>query len=132
MMSLKLTVLQQSKEQGFDSYEIQISLREDCLLKAARVFMVFEVLEKIGEVIKSVPAVEQLEEEQFDHIFQVTIISQKNQQEDIEKKIMKVSEVDKVDVHAIEFRTVTSCSYCKRKMRLFQKIKTNKPRPYEI
>ena len=61
-----MTVLQQSKEQGFTSYEIHITLREDCLLKAARVFMIFEVLEKIGEVIKSVPAVEQLEEEQFD------------------------------------------------------------------
>ena len=32
--------------------------------------MVFEVLEKIGEVIKSDPSVEQLEEEQFDHVFQ--------------------------------------------------------------
>ena len=51
----ELTVLQQSKEQGFTSYEIHIRLREDCLLKAARVFMIFEVLEKIGEVIKSVP-----------------------------------------------------------------------------
>ncbi len=96
----EITVLQQSKEQGFDSYEIQIRLREDCLLKAARVFMVFEVLEKIGEVIKSVPSVEQLEEEQFDHSFSVTIIS-KEQKEDIQKKIMKVSEVDGVDVHPL-------------------------------
>src|SRR4051794_27229281 len=32
----ELTVLQQSKDLGFSSYEISISLREDCLLKAAR------------------------------------------------------------------------------------------------
>ena len=37
---------QQSKEQGFNSFEITISLREDCLLKAARVYMIFEVLEE--------------------------------------------------------------------------------------
>ena len=92
--------MQQSKEQGFSSYEIHINLREDCLLKAARVFMIFEVLEKIGEVIKSVPAVEQLEEEQFDSSFMVTLVS-KDSQEDIQKKIMKVSEVEKVDVHSI-------------------------------
>ncbi len=98
----ELTILQQSKEQGFDSYEIHIHLREDCLLKAARVFMIFEVLEKIGEVIKSVPSVEQLEEEQFDHSFSVTIIS-KEKKDDIQKKIMKVSEVDKVDVHPLNF-----------------------------
>src|SRR5690606_89324 len=57
------TVIQQSKEQGFDAYEISIALRADCLLKAARVYMIFEVLEKSGEVIKATPSVEQLEEE---------------------------------------------------------------------
>ena len=108
----ELTVLQQSKEQGFTSYEIHITLREDCLLKAARVFMIFEVLEKIGEVIKSVPAVDQLEEEQFDSIFMVTVIS-KESQEDIEKKIMKVSEVEKVDVHALNFETLRDASNAK-------------------
>ncbi|WP_419392473.1 chemotaxis protein CheW [Cytobacillus praedii] len=94
------TVLQQSKEQGFETFEITVALREDCLLKAARVFMIFEILEKIGEVIKSNPAVDQLEEEQFDHEFTVTIVS-KEMKDDIQKKLMKVSEVDKVDVNPI-------------------------------
>ena len=66
MMNLNGQYFQQSKDQGFNSFEISIALREDCLLKAARVFMVFEVLEKSGEVIKSHPPVEVLEEEQFD------------------------------------------------------------------
>ncbi len=92
--------------------KLHITLREDCLLKAARVFMIFEVLEKIGEVIKSVPAVDQLEEEQFDSIFMVTVIS-KESQEDIEKKIMKVSEVEKVDVHALNFETLRVASIAK-------------------
>ncbi|WP_419883847.1 chemotaxis protein CheW [Peribacillus sp. B-H-3] len=97
----ELTVLQQSQEQGFSNYEITISLREDCLLKAARVFMVFEVLEKIGEVIQSNPSAEQLEEEQFDHSFTVTVISKENK-EDLKKKVMKVSEVEHVEIHAID------------------------------
>lgn len=96
----EFTVLQQSKEQGFDSYEITVSLREDCLLKAARVYMIFELLEKIGEVIKSTPPAEQLEEEQFDQEFTVTFVS-KEPLEDIKKKIMKVSEVEKVEIEAI-------------------------------
>ncbi|CAM3738504.1 chemotaxis protein CheW [Mesobacillus thioparans] len=98
----EMTVLKQSKEQGFGVYEIEIGLREDCLLKAARVYMVFEVLEKIGEVIKANPSVEQLEEEQFDDEFSVTFISRENP-EDIKGKIMKVSEVVKTDVRPIEF-----------------------------
>lgn len=94
------TVLQQSIEQGFQTYEITIALREDCLLKAARVFMVFEVIEKLGEVIKSTPSVDQLEEEQFDQEFTVTIVS-KEPMSDIQSKVMKVSEVDRVDIHSI-------------------------------
>ncbi|MCM3400809.1 chemotaxis protein CheA [Cytobacillus oceanisediminis] len=91
------TVIQQSKEQGFESYEISIALRADCLLKAARVYMVFEVLEKSGEVIKSTPLVEQLEEEQFDQEFSVTIVT-KETPEDIRQKLLKVSEVERIEV----------------------------------
>jgi two-component system, chemotaxis family, sensor kinase CheA len=97
----ELTVLKQSREQGFGVFEIVIALREDCLLKAARVFMVFEVLEQIGEVIKATPSVDQLEEEQFDQEFSVTLVS-KEIPEDIKGKIMKVSEVVKTEVRSLE------------------------------
>lgn len=95
------TVLQQSKDQGFNSFEISIGLREDCLLKAARVFMVFEVLEKSGEVIKSHPPVELLEEEQFDQQFTVTMVTTESGEE-IKKKILMVTEVDQVVVNALD------------------------------
>ena len=95
------TVLQQSKDQGFNSFEISIALHEDCLLKAARVFMVFEVLEKSGEIIKAHPPVEVLEEEQFDQQFTVTMVS-KESSEEIKKKIMKVSEVGHVVINDID------------------------------
>ncbi|MEI2663870.1 chemotaxis protein CheA [Rossellomorea sp. LJF3] len=91
------TVIQQSHEQGFRCYEISVSLREDCLLKAARVYMVFEVLGKLGEVIKSLPTVDQLEEEQFDHSFVIAVVS-KEEAVHIESAVRKVSEVDEVSV----------------------------------
>ena len=94
------TILSQSAEQGFGAYEISVSLREDCLLKAARVFMVFEILEKNGDVIKSSPTVEKLEEEQFDSVFHVAFISNETA-EDLQKMLLKVSEVEKVEVLAI-------------------------------
>ncbi|MGE7903668.1 chemotaxis protein CheW [Peribacillus sp. NPDC094092] len=95
------TVLQQAKDQGFNRFEISIGLRENCLLKAARVFMVFEVLEKSGEVIKSHPPVELLEEEQFDQQFTVTMVTTESSEE-IKNKIMKVTEVDQVVVNALD------------------------------
>lgn len=94
------TVLEQSVEQGFQSYEINISLRDDCLLKAARVYMVFEILEKLGEVIKSSPTVEKLEEEQFDTDFSVAFVTQEPAN-DLTQKLMKVSEVELVNVQPI-------------------------------
>ncbi|MBQ0139329.1 MAG: chemotaxis protein CheA [Kurthia sp.] len=94
------TVLEQSAEQGFSKYEITVSLREDCLLKAARVYMIFEILEKLGEVIKSTPTVERLEEEQFDTDFSVAFVT-KDSAEDLKQKLMKVSEVEQVLVQEI-------------------------------
>ncbi|MBS4172538.1 chemotaxis protein CheA [Bacillus sp. FJAT-49736] len=100
------TVIQQSKEQGFDCFEVTVALREDCLLKAARVFMVFEVLEKCGEVIKSNPTVEMLEEENFDTHFTVTLIT-KEPSNDIQQKAMKVSEVENVSVISVNLQERT-------------------------
>jgi len=98
--SFEQTVITQSAEQGFNAFEISVSLREDCLLKAARVFMVFEILEKDGDVIKSAPSVEKLEDEQFDQQFYVAFVT-KESAEDMQKKLMKVSEVEEVKIATI-------------------------------
>ncbi|QYF81476.1 chemotaxis protein CheA [Brevibacterium sp. PAMC21349] len=106
------TVLQQSKDQGFSSFEISIGLREDCLLKAARVYMVFEVLEKSCEVIKSHPPVELLEEEQFDQRFTITVVTRESSDE-IKNKIMKVSEVNQVVVNALNLEHLRYAAHSK-------------------
>lgn len=94
------TLIEESHEQGFTTFEIGVILRNDCLLKAARVYMIFGVLEKLGEMIKSTPPVEQLEEEQFDHAFTVTLVSKENPLE-IEQQVMNVSEVEAVKVTVV-------------------------------
>ncbi|CAM3076901.1 chemotaxis protein CheA [Filibacter tadaridae] len=94
------TVISQSFEQGYYAYEITIQLREDCLLKAARVFMVFEILEKTGEIIKSQPHVEQLENENFDEQFSIALLT-KEDRDTLQAKIMKVSEIESVTINPI-------------------------------
>lgn len=101
----ELTVLQQSEDQGFTSHELTITLNEDCLLKGARVYMVFEILEKSGEIIKATPPVDQLEEERFDHSFTVTVVT-KESKEDLQKKIMKVSEIESVQVKQLHLQEI--------------------------
>ena len=93
----EITLLDQAHEKNFHTYEVEVSLNENCLLKAARVYMVFEVLEQIGEVVKADPAVQDLEEENFDLSFHVLLISQESS-ENIKKRIMKVSEIEQTSV----------------------------------
>ncbi|HET7658048.1 MAG TPA: Hpt domain-containing protein, partial [Bacillales bacterium] len=69
------TVLRQSGEQGFSAYQIRVVLREDCMMKAVRAFMVFEVLEAAGEVIRAEPPVDKIEEESFESEFSVVLVS---------------------------------------------------------
>ncbi|MCK7605935.1 chemotaxis protein CheA [Geobacillus stearothermophilus] len=90
-------VLEQAKEQGFSVYEIRVRLRDDCLLKAARVYMVFEQLNEVGEIVKAMPPVEMLEEEQFDREFLVTVVS-KAPADELQKRLMGISEIDDVKV----------------------------------
>lgn len=62
--------------------------------------MVFEILEKEGEIIKSVPSVEVLENEEFDQQFDVAYVTSIEQKE-ITDKIMKVSEIKQVSIQPI-------------------------------
>ncbi len=99
------TVIEQSLEQNFNAYEIKVELRDDCILKAARVFMLFEIFEQAGEVIKSNPHVEQLESEEFDTTFHVILLTEELA-DTLQAKAMKVSEVEQVTVTAITQETL--------------------------
>ncbi|MBD5072899.1 chemotaxis protein CheA, partial [Xanthomonas citri pv. citri] len=84
------TVIQEAEEQGFKRYEIKISLNENCMLKAVRVYMVFEKLNEVGEVAKTIPSAEVLETEDFGTDFQVCFLTHQSA-EDIEQLINGVS-----------------------------------------
>lgn len=91
------SVLKQSIEAGNQVYYIQVTLRESCVLKAARAYMVFDVLENNGEVIKSEPTVQDLEQEKFDRSFVVFMISG-TQAEALKSQIEGVSEIETAEV----------------------------------
>ncbi|KAA6452846.1 chemotaxis protein CheA [Bacillus swezeyi] len=91
------TVIAEAEEQGFKCYEISVSLKEDCLLKGVRVYMVFEQLNDIGEVVKTIPDTEVLEAEDFDSEFVICFLS-KHTEEEIFNKINSVSEIEKINV----------------------------------
>ncbi|WP_226037135.1 chemotaxis protein CheA [Aquibacillus saliphilus] len=95
------TIISQSKDQGYQAFQLTIQLNEDCMLKAARVYMIFEALEELGEVIKAVPSVEELEEEKFEQSFSLILLSKENEFI-IEKRVKQVSEVYSVKVFSLD------------------------------
>ncbi|WP_078595612.1 chemotaxis protein CheA [Evansella clarkii] len=96
----ELTVIAQSEEQGFEALQIDITLQENCVLKAARVFMVFEALEKSGEIIKASPSVDELEEEKFENSFTVILVT-KSSSEEVKSSILNISEIESAEVTKI-------------------------------
>nr|WP_200897038.1 chemotaxis protein CheA [Pelosinus fermentans] len=93
----EIAVIKKARDQGMQAYEVQVSLREGCLLKSARSYMVMNALDEIGEVIKSIPAVEELEKENFSLSFQVIVISG-SEAEKIQHTVLSISEIDQAVV----------------------------------
>lgn len=91
------TVIQQSREAGMSALIITVRLDPACVLKAARVFLVFRELEALGEVIRSHPSVEDLENEKFDDSFTVVLITDQSA-ETVRERILNISEIASVDV----------------------------------
>lgn len=121
----QMAILSESKEQNFESYEIKVELSETCLLKGVRAFMVFEILEKSGEVIHTLPSVDDIEEENFESAFTIIFITQEDI-EGIEAKLHKVSEIKTVTMNVID---VSAHSDTKEKKERVQDRKDKQPTP---
>ncbi|SMG29663.1 chemotaxis protein CheA [Dethiosulfovibrio salsuginis] len=94
--------IQEASKMGMMVVEITVNLDKECLLKAARAYMVVSRLEEIGEIIKSDPPVEDLEKDAFDYSFRI-YLGTKDDIESVQNAVMGVSEVVGVDVTPLEF-----------------------------
>lgn len=65
---------------------------ENCLLKAARAFLVFKSVEGVGEIIKSNPSAQDIEDEKFEFDFSICVVS-KEPLEAVLSVIKNVSEI---------------------------------------
>lgn len=103
--AFQLSILQQSLETGFRVFYIEVSISENCLLKAARAYMVFNALEQNGEIVKSNPSVQDIEQEKFDSKFSIYYIS-KSEQPYIHKVVSDISEIESVQITALDEATL--------------------------
>ena len=90
----------QARERDFNSFKIKVVLTHNCMLKSARAFIVFNTLEKFGEIIKSKPSAEEIEDEKFDSSFEIIFIT-KLDERTVAKEIQGISEIDEVIIGEI-------------------------------
>ncbi|WP_138751569.1 chemotaxis protein CheA [Paenibacillus sinopodophylli] len=103
------SILLQSIETGLNVYHVQITIRDNCMLKAVRAYMVFDLLERNGEVIKSDPSVQDIEQEKFDFTFTVFTISTLAQ-EDLQTQLLNISEIESADVTLLDAESLAVLS----------------------
>ncbi|AWV34381.1 chemotaxis protein CheA [Paenibacillus sp. FSL H7-0716] len=97
----QFSVLEQSIQEGHQVLYVDVTIRKDCQLKAVRAYMVFDLLERSGEVVKSFPSVQDIEQEKFDQSFSLYYITQKSADQ-IQAMILNLSEIDKVSAVALD------------------------------
>lgn len=88
-------VISKAIEQGYNVFKVKIVLVSGCMLKAARAFIVFQTVERYGEIIKAVPSVEDIEDEKFENEFSILIISNESEAV-VRKDLESISEIDQV------------------------------------
>ncbi len=91
----------EAKAQNKNVFGITVYIDENCILKAARAFLVFKGLEGIGEIIKSVPVVQDIEDEKFDFDFSMLVITEHSLDE-VQTIIANVSEIKEVIIEDYE------------------------------
>ncbi len=67
--------INEAKKKGMKAYGFTVYLDPNCILKAARAFLVFKGIEEVGEVIKSEPSTQDIEDEKFEFDFSFFVVS---------------------------------------------------------
>ncbi|GAY74566.1 signal transduction histidine kinase CheA [Sporolactobacillus inulinus] len=92
--------MKQALDQNLKVYELQVTLNKDCVLKAARAYMIANALEEEGSILATRPATEAIEKEEFDQKL-VYLAAVECEGQKLKQKIEAISEIAAVDVSSI-------------------------------
>ena len=75
LADFEMHAINEARKKGMKAYGFTVYLDPNCILKAARAFLVFKGIEEVGEVIKSDPSTQDIEDEKFELDFSVFVVS---------------------------------------------------------
>lgn len=100
------SIIRQAIDSGYYPYNVAVKISENTLLKSARAFLIYQELERFGEIIKSIPSIQEIELEEFEQDIYFLILSNSSW-ENIKKALMGISEVVEVNVDLINLTDAT-------------------------
>lgn len=90
-------IVKKAIEKDYNAFFVRISLDKKCMLKSARAYIVINTLEKLSDIVQSIPSIEDIEDEKFDFSFDLIIVS-KYDEKYIIKELDTISEVDFIEL----------------------------------
>lgn len=92
--------INEALNKGMHVYMIHVFVDPNCILKAARAFLVFKNLEGHGDIIKSEPSVQDIEDERFELDFKIVVISSEsaNSITSIIKDVSEIKDAQLVEI----------------------------------
>lgn len=95
-------LIKEAQNRGMRGVYLKVVLAESCLLKSARSYMVMNSLEELSEVIRTIPPAEDLEQEAFDRMFEVILVTSADE-DAVRDAVLNISEIESADTKVIKF-----------------------------
>ena len=102
--------LKNAEESGKVIFGFTVYIQKECLLKAARAFLVFKAIEEFGEILVYSPSVQDIEDEKFDLDFSFFAVSDHDGVDEMVSAAKAVSEIDEVIGEQLKYETLTQAA----------------------
>lgn len=100
----EVLLIQEAELKDYGALWITVLLSKGCQMKAVRAYLVFETLQKVGEIIKSHPPAEEIQEGNFSSHFTLVLLTREDIDR-IENLVLSIAEVENVHIKPIEIST---------------------------
>lgn len=97
--------IKNAEESGLKVYGITVHIQKECLLKAARAFLVFKAVEEFGQIIIYSPSSQDIEDEKFEFDFSFYLTSEE-EFDKIAAAAKAVSEIEEVEGELVKYDTI--------------------------
>ena len=97
--------IREAESNGQHIYVMTFHIQKDCLLKAARAFLVYKAVEDFGQILVYRPSSQDIEDEKFEFEFSFFLASEESEDKivAVAKAVSEIEKVDAEEIHLDEY-----------------------------